>query len=130
MFDDDQNCPPNRLWYRIAMNLLYAGKNKNLVVQARNQTFDRQARKKSLMDLSAQSFSSTMVTKKRTSTLRNVVKKSENVSRADIDSKEGSLDGERQLDREVTGITNKSKSPVRRPNAVLQAMSNKEIMVR
>lgn len=112
------------------MNLLYAGKNKNLVVQARNQTFDRQARKKSLMDLSAQSFSSTMVTKKRTSTLRNVVKKSDNVSRADIDSKEGSLDGERHLDREVTGITNKSKSPVRRPNAVLQAMSNKEIMVR
>ena len=53
MFDEDHNSPPNRLWYRIAMNLLYAGKNKNIVEQARNQTFDRAARKKSLMDLSA-----------------------------------------------------------------------------
>ena len=131
MFDDDHNSPPNRLWYRIAMNLLYAGKNKNLVVQARNQTFDRAARKKSLMDLSGQSFSSTMVSKKRTNTMRNVIKKSDNISRQDIDSKEGSLDGDRTLDREVNGITNnRSKSPVKRPNAVLQAMSNKEIMVR
>lgn len=47
------------------------------------------------MDLSAQSFSSTMNNKKRTTAMRNVIKKSDNVSRQDIDSKEGSLDGDR-----------------------------------
>ena len=57
--------PPNRLWYRLAMNLLYAGKNKNVVLAAKNNTgFDRAARKKSLMDMSGQSFSSTLVTQK------------------------------------------------------------------
>lgn len=95
MFDDDHNSPPNRLWYRIAMNLFYAGKNKNIAEQVRNQSFDRVARKKSLMDLSAQSFSSTMNNKKRSTAMRNVIKKSDNVSRQDIDSKEGSLDGDR-----------------------------------
>ena len=98
MFDDEHLHPPNRLWYRLAMNLLYAGKNKNVVVTARNNTFtDRSARRKSVMDMSAQSFSSTMVSqKKRTNTMRTTVtKKSDIASGKDIDSKEGSLDGER-----------------------------------
>ena len=61
MFDDDDINPPNRLWYRLAMNLLYTGKNKNIAHQVSNATFDRTSNKKRLMEMSAQSFSSTLV---------------------------------------------------------------------
>ena len=55
IFDSD-DAPKNPLWYRLAMNLLYAGKTKNIVNRVKETPFDRNRFKREM----TQSFGSTI----------------------------------------------------------------------
>ena len=118
---DSHNAPKNPLWYRLAMNLLYAGKNKNLVKRVRETPFDRSRFKREM----TQSFSSSLAAVSKRQSIKRI-KEKEALSKFDADSKEGSVG--RETDKDAIMLQKSSFSPAKK-NAILQAMQAQHISV-
>ena len=96
------------------MNLLYAGKNKNLVKRVRETPFDRSRFKREM----TQSFSSSLAAVSKRQSIKRI-KEKEALSKFDADSKEGSVG--RETDKDAIMLQKSSFSPAKK-NAILQAM--------